>query len=178
MPLSFAKVENMKLLIIAFVILTSSFFCAAQQKDTFEFVKSNGSHTAKLVIKVRPFVRANHKVETNGGSTKVDGRFALGTDGNTPRMEIASVRLFWNNVEIPVPKNLYADCFEPNFEADYFRIKFSDDGKSLMVFMAGSDAAGGYQVYWVFHKDGKHSRFSEACSDCDYTGFINGFFGG
>jgi hypothetical protein len=168
----------MKLLIAVFVLLISAVFSIAQQKkDTFEFVEQKGSQTVKLVFKTKPFVRANHKVEISGIRTKVDGRVGLGTDGNVPRTEIASVRLFWNKVEIPVPKNLYADCFEPNLEADYFRLKFGDDGESLLVFMAGSDAAGGYQVFWVFRKDGKHSRFSEACSDCSYIDFMNGFFG-
>lgn len=167
----------MKIFLVAFVLLIVVVSGAAQQKkDTFEFVKRSNSHTVRLVFKTRPFVRDNHKVEMGKAGTKVDDCFALGTDGNAPRTESASVRFFFDGMEVSVPKNLYSDCFEPNLEADNFRIKFGDDGESLMAFMAGGDAAGGYQIYWILRKDGKHSRFSEPCSDCDYTGFVNGFF--
>jgi hypothetical protein len=138
-------------------------------------VKTKGSHTAKVVFKTKPFVRAKHKVEISKRGTVIDGQVALGTDDTVPRTEIGSVKLFFDGKEVIVPRRLYTDCYEPNFGSDYFRVKFGDHGESLLVFMAGSDAAGGYQVYWVFRKDGKHSRFSAACSDCDYTGVIEFF---
>lgn len=186
MPIGFFSVTDMKLLITTFIILGCTVFSLAQQKkDTFESIKRNSSNSVKLVFKTKPFSRGKRKIEVIDKNTMIDGRFALGTYGNTPSIEIESIGLFWNDVEIPVPKKFYADCFEPDFEGGNFRlkfsdenrIKFSDDGESLMAFMAGGNAAGGYMIYWIFRKDGNHSRFSKPCSDCQYTDFTNGFFG-
>ena len=72
-----------------------------------------------------------------------------------------------------MPRKLYEDCYGPNLKESYLAIKLSEDGRSLPMFMAGGDAAGGYQALWVLMKDGRHSRFVNNCSDCDYSGSIN-----
>ena len=51
-----------------------------------------------------------------------------------------------------------------------------DDYKSVFIFMDGGDGSGNYQVLWVLRLDGKHSRFSGACSDCGFIDFYSGFF--
>jgi len=56
------------------------------------------------------------------------------------------------------------------------QLKIGDDGKSVMVFMSGSDAAGGYQIFWIFRSDAKHSRFGSGASDADVSGFTGSFF--
>jgi hypothetical protein len=76
---------------------------------------------------------------------------------------------------IVVPGRLFADCYNPNLGKDNFRTKLNDAGDSLLVFMAGSDGAGGYQIMWILRKDGHHSRFINDCSDCDYRGVLNFF---
>lgn len=166
-------------LLIALWICSISTF-AQQKNNTFEFVKTEGSHTAKVVFKVKPFAHSKHKLtyskQLDITVLKVDGRMALGVDGNAPKIEIQSLHFYFDGKKVFIPRRLYSDCFEPNFDSDYFQLKIGDDGKSLLAFMAGSDGAGSYQVYWVLRKDGKHSRFSKACSDCNYTDFIKGFF--
>ena len=70
-----------------------------------------------------------------------------------------------------------SDCYEPSFESNAsFAAKFADNLEGVFVFMNGSDAAGSYQVLWVFRRDARHSRFSGACSDCGFIDFSSGFF--
>ena len=106
---------------------------------------------------------------------EVDGRVALGVDETVPRVEIKSVEFYFDGRRVAVPRGLYSDCFDPNFGKEYFAVKNGDDGASVLVLMAGGDGAGGYQVVWVLRKDGRHSRFSTPCSDCDYAGFLTFF---
>jgi hypothetical protein len=148
----------------------------AGKVGTFRFAKDVGGHKARLVFKTAEFDRSRHRI-TYGKRLdlkvlEVDGRMALGVDGNVPRTEIRSVEFYFDGRRVAVPRRLYADCFEPSFGQDYFAVKAGDDGGSLLVFMAGSDAAGSYQVVWVLRGDGHHSRFSSPCSDCDYNGFL------
>jgi hypothetical protein len=72
-----------------------------------------------------------------------------------------------------VPRRLYDDCFNPNFQTSNFIAKLNDATDTLFVFMAGSDAAGGYQVMWVLRNDGRHSRFVHNCSDCDFEDILS-----
>ncbi len=148
----------------------------AGRAGTFRFEDRREGHVSRLVFRTGAFVPSRHRI-TRGkrldlSVTEVDGRMALGTDGNTPRTEIRSVEFYFDGRRVAVPRRLYSDCFEPSFGADYFAVKNGDDGASVLVFMAGGDAAGGYQVVWVLRKDGRHSRFSTPCSDCDYKGFM------
>ena len=148
----------------------------AGKSGTFRFAKDVGGHKARLVFKTAAFDRSRHRI-TYGKRLdlrvlEVDGRMALGVDGNVPRTEIRSVELYFDGRRVAVPRRLYADCFEPKFGQEHFVLKAGDDDGSLLVFMAGSDAAGSYQVVWVLRGDGHHSRFSNPCSDCDYEGFL------
>jgi hypothetical protein len=151
----------------------------AGKVGTFRFAEEKGGHKVRLVFRTGPFDRSKHRI-THGKRLdltvlEVDGRMAFGVDDRIPHTEIRSVAFYFDGKRVVVPKSLYADCFEPSFGKEYFAIKAGDDGGSLLVFMAGGDAAGGYQVIWVLRKDGRHSRFSTPCSDCDYTGFMTFF---
>lgn len=92
------------------------------------------------------------------GQTMVDGRPAIGTDGNIPVVEIDSMRFYLDGQEIKIPRRLYADCFEPHFGNDYVNLEFGEEFRDVIVTMSGSDGAGGYQVTWRLRKDGRHSR--------------------
>ena len=98
--------------------------------------------------------------------TKVDGRVAYGTDGGVPASEIESLRLFINGREVPSPRRLYSDCFNPSYGDGALAVKFGDDPQTVFVFMHGSDGAGVYDVVWVLRRDGRHSRFANAGGDC------------
>jgi len=180
----------MNRLLAASILLIIGSNAIAQSKaiGTFQSTNRRRNHQARIVFKTKPFQSSNHAITladqrylkrhqtTLSGTaalvTKIDGRDPLGVDGTIPRVEIRSVLLSFDGVQVQVPRRLYSDCYNPNFGKNYLATKFGDDGESLLVFMAGGDAAGSYQVIWVLRKDGHHSRFASACSDCDYTGFL------
>jgi len=171
----------MKKLMLLTILLVITTTASAQLRKpvTFRFIEKRGGHTARLIFRTRDFNRPKHRITHSKRLDltvlEVDGRMALGVDGNVPRTEIQSIEFYFDGKRVAVPQSLYADCFEPNFDKKNFATKAGDDGNSLLVFMAGGDGAGGYQVMWVLRKDGRHSKFSTPCSDCDYTGFMSFF---
>ena len=140
-------------------ILSAGAFAQAQGVQTFRFEKKEGSHTARLVVRTRPFARAKHQsTRVVRGQTMVDGRPAIGTDGNIPGTEIESMKLHLDGKEIALPRRLYVDCFDPKFGAEYVTVKFGRGFQSVIVSMSGSDGAGGYLATWTLRKDGQHRR--------------------
>jgi hypothetical protein len=161
----------MKRLILLSVslLIASALPAQSNRVGTYKFVEKVGGHTAQLLFTTAAFDRSKHRI-TYGKRLdlrvlEVDGRMAMGVDGDLPRVEIRSVEFRFDGKVVEVPHALYADCFEPNFQRDYFALKAGDDGKSLLLFIAGSDGASGYLVVWVLREDGHHSRFSTPCSD-------------
>ena len=144
-----------------FLVLIMSAVVSAQSErvETFQFEKKEGSHTARVVFRTRRFTRAGHRsTRVVRGQTMVDGRPAIGTDGNIPGVEIASMRFYLDGREIRIPRRLYADCFDPNLGNDYVTLEFGRDFRGVIITMSGSDGAGGYQAIWRLRKDGRHSR--------------------
>lgn len=47
-----------------------------------------------------------------------------------------------------------------------------DDVRSAFVFMQGADAAGTYEVIWVFRQDGRHSRMTFTTGDISLFGEV------
>ena len=141
------------------LIISAGVFAQSNGIKTFQFEKKEGSHTARVVFRTRLFTRAKHRsAGVVRGQTMVDGRPAIGTDGNIPGAEIDSMRFYLDGKEIIIPRRLYADCFEPNFGDDYVSLKFGRGFQSVIVSMSGSDGAGGYQAIWTLRKDGRHRR--------------------
>lgn len=173
--------RRLPIILLIFILLGLDGYGQAKN-DVFQITTVNGSHKVKLIFKTRPFVAKDHKIRNVSDKkaavqgTIIDGQYALGTDFSIPKTEIASVKLYFDGKEVPIVPSLYSNVYNPNLDKDYFWLKFGDDGKSVMAFMAGSDAAGSYQVFWVFRSDGKHTRFSNAVSDADYTDFVKMFF--
>ena len=182
----FLEKEVMRNLIIALIVVILLNFSGDAQKpkkDIFEFNKNIASHKIKLIFKTKPFNPKEHKIEEvryekeDWTILKIDGKVPLGADYSfIPTTEIEAVKLIWDGREIPVEKEIFADCYLPNFKKNYFWLKLSDDGESLMAFMSGGDAGVGYMVFWIFRKDGKHSRFSQSSPDGDYLNFASSFF--
>ncbi len=184
----------MKNLFALLMLLAFSTSGLAQYKNVgvFQFVEKKSDHTVKVIFKAKEFNRSAHKITYANQNyllkreiapakgrqlmLKVDGREPLGTDGNVPNVEIESVKFLFDGKPIIVPRRLYTDCYNPNFEKDYLKVRLSDDLQSAFVFMSGSDAAGSYQVVWVLRKDGRHTRFSGSCPDCGFIDFKGGFF--
>src|SRR6266576_3463471 len=187
-PLLKASVMPLKNLFISALLLLPTVAVGQRQNiGTFRFSDHNRNQTATLIVKTTAFVRSSHRIRFAGPEylkkhniqtnplrdvsivTAIDGREEwLGTDGEIPRVEMASMVVSFRGKKVVVPRKQYSDCFEPTFLKNNFIAKLNDVGDTLFVFMAGSDGAGSYQVMWVLRKDGHHSRFVNNCSDCDY----------
>jgi len=148
--------------LIAVAILLFSFTNAVAQSQRigdYQFNKSKGNHTARIVIQNESFDTSKHKIgyDDRSGSL-VDGRAAHGAE-SVPRTQIKSIEFYVDGREIRVPSWLYADCYNPNLERRYVKIKWSRDVQSVLVTMLGADGAGAYYVVWILRKNGKHSRY-------------------
>ena len=151
-----------KRLLAPFLLLASTSAAWAQNNTigTFRFEAKNGSHTARIVFQTMRFDESKHKVVIDGSNkTIIDGRPAFGTDASVPYVEVASMRLYIDGNEIHVPKHLYTDCYEPNFESRVFRVHFDrHNPQILIVDMHGADAAAAYSVKWQLKTNGRHKR--------------------
>ncbi|MDQ1639565.1 MAG: hypothetical protein QOF62_2904 [Pyrinomonadaceae bacterium] len=163
--------------------------------DTFrvsETVRLRGTdeeHQAKLVVTTADFSAARHRIThrnlpikgrgaTNvpvSSTTLIDGRPPLGANGGIPSTEIRSMFVTFDGLRIEVPARFYSDCYNPNFQKDYWGTKLSDDGNSLLIFMAGGQGKGLYQVIWILRKDRQHARFFNNCPECDHKDILNFF---
>src|SRR5205823_13269782 len=152
----------MKKLLATFILLGSLTNVLPQSKriGVFRFQRRNKAHVARIIIRASPFDTSKHKksYDEKTGNNLIDGRVAYGAEG-TPEAEIASIRFYFDGTEIKCPKWLYADCYDPNFNDGLFKLRFSRDGRGILVTMGGSDGAGGYGVVWILKKDGEHSRY-------------------
>lgn len=145
--------------VVVFLFLTGASTLCAQDKriGTFQFEKK-GSHTAEVIFQTRAFDRSKHKVEFGNFHNRVDGRVAYGAE-SFPSVEISSVEFFFDGRRIKVPRSLYSDCYNPNFDSPMFvKMRFSRDLQSVIISMSGADGAGSYEVIWRLRKNGKHSR--------------------
>jgi hypothetical protein len=147
---------------------------------TFRSSGREGPNRATVILKTKVFDASKRRVSViKDGEvlvTKVDGRTAYGTDGGVPAIEIESLRLFINGREVPIPRRLYSDCFNPRYGDGALAVKFGGDPQTVFVFMHGSDGAGVYDVVWVLRRDGRHSRFAAAGGDCSLFNYDCGLF--
>lgn len=76
--------ERMKVLITIAVLLSSLTNTFAQSKriGAYQFRKSKGKHTTRIVIRNEPFDSAKHKVgyDERTGKNLIDGRVAYGAE--------------------------------------------------------------------------------------------------
>ena len=155
------KVPFLKKLTIIFSLLLSATSIAAQaeRNGTFQSRRQISGHVAKVIFRTRSFDSAKNKkgYDDKIGNT-VNGRKAYGAE-SVPKAEIASLKVFFDGQEVQVPRQLYSDCYDPNFGNEYIKLSFSRDFSKLFVSMRGSDGAGGYEVVWVIRRNGRASRF-------------------
>jgi hypothetical protein len=125
----------------------------------FKFEKRQGSHKALVIFHTRAFEPSKHRVtKARNYQTLIDGRWAHGTDGNVPKIEIALVKLSLDGKDVSIPGRIYADCFEPDLNASDLVLRFGRNFRSVIITMSGSDGAGSYEVIWRLRKNGNHSR--------------------
>jgi len=89
----------------------------------------------------------------------IDGRLAYGAE-TTPRTEIAAMDFYFDGQRIPVNRQLYRDCFEPNiYRGKGLTIRFSRDFQRVFAQAFGADGTGSYHVIWVRGRKGYHRRY-------------------
>jgi hypothetical protein len=149
-------------LLLAIALLVNADLGALNQTKTvgaFRFSKNQAGHSAVLIVRTKQFLSSNHRISRdNQYQTKVDGRFAWGTDGNIPNIEIYSMTFLLDGRKLSIPQKLFKDCYEPNLDYRFLKIRFGPQFKSVIVSMSGSDGAGGYDVVWRLESTGHHSR--------------------
>ncbi|MBL4716080.1 MAG: hypothetical protein JKX95_05545 [Bacteroidia bacterium] len=94
----------------------------------------------------------------------VNGKKVWGTDGGIPQWAIEKMEFKRNDRVVNIPTVSYIDLFEPNIGCYYVTHSKSDwcytkgyitDRNKLIISMSNSDAAGGYEVIFVFNMDGE-----------------------
>ena len=144
-------------------VLISCLFSAdalgqSQRIGAYKFSAFKNKHTVRVVIINAPFDSSRHKVvhDKNIGAL-VDGRLAYGAEG-VPRTQIKSIALYFDGRHVNVTRWLYSDCYDPDLEPEYVKLRFGRDLQTVFVTMDGSDGAGAYIVVWHFRRNGRHTR--------------------
>jgi len=120
----------------------------------------------------REFDSTKHKIiyDKRSKNYLIDGKSFWGGDGTLPHNEISKFMVVLNGIKVKMPLVAYDDLYEPNLKCYqdfdeggnsmircYTRVYKSEDQKYLFIFMQNSDAAGSYEVVFVF-EDGKYLR--------------------
>jgi hypothetical protein len=86
------------------------------QQDLSQFDRSfdRGGEKIHVTITKIPFRAQNHHISKK--HWKIDGSTPIGVDGFevSPKSGIGDFKITWNGHEIPVPSELYSDCYSPN----------------------------------------------------------------
>lgn len=109
-------------------------------------------------LKTIPFIQKNHKVDrVEGWVEKIDGNRPKGVDGGIPKVEIKNLSFLINSGAIEIPKQEYADLFEPNLKTISI---YADKRGVIYVYMPyNSDGAGGYDAVWIIKENQYLKRY-------------------
>lgn len=112
--------------------------------------------TVKVIVKTAPFVAAKHVIKKDNNFVKtIDGVTPKGTDGELPKVQLASIEMFIKNKPVTIPASAYAGMFESGLKT--CNVYFNMYGIIYLYMPANSDGAGFYSVVWVI-KDGKYNK--------------------
>jgi hypothetical protein len=101
-----------------------------------------------------PFEAEKHKVakpQQEGDSLKIDGHHVHGTDGEMPDTAL-KLQVSLNGESVTLPASATHDLYQPNLgrPEDFILLSPGDPAKHALLFMWGSDGAGGYFAVWSF----------------------------
>jgi hypothetical protein len=125
----------------------------------------------QVKIKAGVFDASKHKLTyyTNSDNnrkylTKIDNKAYFGNYGKVPETTIESVTVIAGADTLNIPKEAYADLYNPIFSytengvQKYINnVYLSADGKNVYIYMLKREAGGSYEVTWVI-QDGKYTR--------------------
>jgi len=80
---------------------------------------------------------------------RINGRCVWGTDGNLPRKQVSGIDVIIEGTVIDIHEVLYSDLFQTNNNFNIYK-----RGRTVIIYNRNSDAAGSYELTWVF-KEGK-----------------------
>ena len=132
----------------------------------------NGKHWLRVRLVQGPLRKDRNKVEGSGTKTRLNGKPEWnkdgsknwqGTDGGAPYSEFYTFEVIVDGKSWVVPKRLYQDCYEPNFNTQpdgdpRVWAWLAKDGQTVTIKMWASDGAGSYRVLWRLRSNGKHER--------------------
>jgi hypothetical protein len=136
-------------------------------KDSIAF-EGNG---IRVKIRAGIFEPSKHKLGyyTNSENnkkylTKIDGHPFYGDYGKMPKTTIETVTVLFGEDTVAIPKEAYADLFNPIFsytengvEKYINNVYLSADGRKVYVYMLKREEGGSYEVTWVI-QNGKFDR--------------------
>lgn len=128
-------------------------------RDSIAF-EGNG---ISVKIKAAPFDPSKHKLGyyTNSENnkkylTRIDGRPFFGDYGKVPVTAIESVTVLFGSDTIAIPREAYADLYNPIFsyrengvEKYINNVYLSADGRKVYIYMLKREDGGSYEVTWV-----------------------------
>lgn len=149
--------------VVILSLVAASTLGQSKRIGAYKFRASKNNHNVRVVITNAPFDHSNHKIgyDQRGGKSLVDGRVAYGAEA-IPRTQIKSIEFYFDGRRIRVARWLYADCYNPNLEPEYVKIRFGRDLQTVFVTMDGADGAGAYIVVWALRRNGRHTRTFKA----------------
>ena len=83
----------------------------------------------------------------------IDGRPIWGTDGDFPKKEVKNIEVIIQRKKIKIHKVFFNDIYECDNSFSVFK-----NGETFFVYQSNSDGAGGYEIVWVFDKNGLKQR--------------------
>ncbi|WP_125077687.1 hypothetical protein [Rufibacter latericius] len=105
--------------------------------------------------KTKPFTQQGRIIDLRESKwvVAIDGRPAWGTDGNFPKTQVTGVHVILEGERIQISKAFYGDIYECTNTFSVYK-----NGNAYFVYQWNSDGAGGYQIVWVFTKEGLKQR--------------------
>lgn len=79
----------------------------------------------------------------------IDGLRPWGIDGDPPHVQVDSIDVKINGEKIKIEEQYFQDIFEVTNDFKVIKI-----GQYFIVYQTNSDSAGGYDLAWVFDKNG------------------------
>jgi len=152
--------------------------CCANTVDSFKEAFNHKNEKIKIFVQLQKFDPSKHTLSEE--HWKIDGVTPCGVDGFEvhPSTEIALFTITWNGHEIPMPIEMYRDCYSPCLnKSDITKyigarrkvgealaeegvmVRWDDKDNMLHIIMVSSEwASAPYQIVWKVTPFGVHSR--------------------
>ncbi|MCS7063202.1 MAG: hypothetical protein NZM04_03995 [Methylacidiphilales bacterium] len=84
-----------------------------------------------------------------------------------PITKIEEFTVYWDDKKIPIPQNLYSDCYNLNLKTGFYRddpdsftwTTVNEKERSILIRCSSFPGLRSYTVYWIINKNGRFQRF-------------------